>query len=64
MVENMNDLIKNAIYIYNDGKSPTNEELRHWLEINNQSEKAVLKPIGFFGFSGSGLGTGVKRKFN
>ena len=61
----MGDLINNSISLYDENKkTPTNEDLRHWLEINCQFENIVLNPIGFLGFSGSGLETGVNRKLN
>lgn len=61
----MGDLIKNSMPLYDENKKPpTNEDLKHWLEVNCYSEKVVLNPIGFLGFSGSGLVTGVNRKLN
>lgn len=62
----MGDLIENKISLYERNKKlPTNEDLKRWKEANNyQSLKYVLNPIGFLGFSGSGLGTGVNKKLN
>ena len=61
----LGDLFNNSMFLYSQNKKPpTNEDLKHWLEVNCQSEKVTLNPMGFLGFSGSSLGTGVNRKLS